>query len=290
MSKARLKLSSKHAGFASSLREPDGVTLDLPDPVSEQISDGVNRLVAEAALGRAAASTSPLEDEEPSGASGRAAQPGPSQPVPMEGCETAEAPASASTAGPAEAPAAQVAAKKEDEGARKPLLSDDCCTCYACNISVPYKEMMGQHMMSEGHIQSVAVFYGLKPRFTTPGRGFAPPAGLRSTSPASHLGGGPPRPQGTWLPVPSLGVELGMVDVAHPPFWRCPPQVEGQGKTPCQFIACGLCLRAAREREQAEIWFPLVCPRVFLFALQVELFSLNKQWHEPLACLWHVLA
>ena len=58
-----------------------------------------------------------------------------------------------------------VAAKKEDEGpaTRKPLLSDDCCTCYACNISVPYKEMMGQHMMSEGHIHSVAVFYGLKP-------------------------------------------------------------------------------------------------------------------------------
>ena len=80
----------------------------------------------------------------------------------MEGCEAAEAPA-ASTAGPVEAPAAKVAAKKEDEGARKPLLSDDCCTCYACKISVPDKEMMGQHMMSEGHIQSVAVFYGLKP-------------------------------------------------------------------------------------------------------------------------------
>ena len=147
----------------STLREPDGVTLDLPDPVSEQISDGVNRLVAEAAPGRAAAGTSPPGDEEPFGASGTAAQPGPSQPVPMEGCEAAEEPASASTAGPVEAPAAKVAAKKEDEGARKLLLSDDCCTCYACNISVPYNEMMGQHMMSEGHIQSVAVFYGLKP-------------------------------------------------------------------------------------------------------------------------------
>ena len=67
------------------------------------------------------------------------------------------------SAGPVEAPPSGVAAKKEDEGARKPLLSDDCCTCYACNISVPYKEMMGQHMMSEGHIHNVAVFYGLKP-------------------------------------------------------------------------------------------------------------------------------
>ena len=66
-------------------------------------------------------------------------------------------PATAS-AGPGEAPPAGVTAKKEDEGAR-----DDCCTCYACNISVPYKEMMGQHMMSEGHIHNVAVFYGLKP-------------------------------------------------------------------------------------------------------------------------------
>ena len=68
-------------------------------------------------------------------------------------------------AGPSEAPPSEVAAKVEDEvpGRRKPLLSDDCCTCYACNISVPYKEMMGQHMMSEGHIHNVAVFYGLKP-------------------------------------------------------------------------------------------------------------------------------
>ena len=52
-------------------------------------------------------------------------------------------PASASS-GPVEAPSAGVAVKKEDEGARKPLLSDDCCTCYACNISVPYKKHIAE--------------------------------------------------------------------------------------------------------------------------------------------------
>ena len=80
----------------------------------------------------------------------------------MDGTAAAKEPAS-SSAGPAGALSAEEAVKKEDEGVRKPLLSDDCCTCYACNISVPYKEMMGQRMMSEGHIHNVAVFYGLKP-------------------------------------------------------------------------------------------------------------------------------
>ncbi|CAE7609462.1 unnamed protein product, partial [Symbiodinium microadriaticum] len=90
----------------SSIRETDGLTLELSEPVNEQISAG-----------------SVAAKEQPSEA-----------------------------AGPVEAPPSGVAAKKEDEGpaTRKPLLSDDCCTCYACNISVPYKEMMGQHMMSEG--------------------------------------------------------------------------------------------------------------------------------------------
>ena len=144
-------------GALCTIREPDGVTLDLSDPVRDQISDGVLRLIAEAAPGRAAASTSPPGEEESSVASGAAAQPCPAQPVPMEGSEAAKEPASASSAGPVEAPPAGEAVKTEDEGARKPLLSDDCCTCYACNISVRYKEMMGQHMMSEGHIHNVAV-------------------------------------------------------------------------------------------------------------------------------------
>ena len=136
----------------STLREPDGLTLELSEPVNEQISDGVVRLVAEATADRATASSSPHQGVEPD------------QPGSEAGSEAAkEQPSEA--AGPVEAPPSGVAAKEEDEvpGRRKPLLSDDCCTCYACNISVPYKEMMGQHMMSEGHIHNVAVFYGLKP-------------------------------------------------------------------------------------------------------------------------------
>ena len=143
----------------SSIRETDGLTLELSEPVNEQISDGVVRLVAEATADRASASTSP-----PQGVEADAAQAKPDQPGSEAGSVAAkEQPSEA--AGPVEAPPSGVAAKKEDEGpaTRKPLLSDDCCTCYACNISVPYKEMMGQHMMSEGHIHSVAVFYGLKP-------------------------------------------------------------------------------------------------------------------------------
>ena len=149
----------------STLREPDGLTLELSEPVNEQISDGVVRLVAEATADRATASSSPHQGVEvsPAGATA-AAQAKPDQPGSEAGSEAAkEQPSEA--AGPVEAPPPGVAAKEEDEapGKRKPLLSEDCCTCYACNISVPYKEMMGQHMMSEGHIHNVAVFYGLKP-------------------------------------------------------------------------------------------------------------------------------
>ena len=43
----------------SSIRETDGLTLELSEPVNEQISDGVVRLVAEATADRASASTSP---------------------------------------------------------------------------------------------------------------------------------------------------------------------------------------------------------------------------------------
>ena len=42
----------------SSIRETDGLTLDLSEPVNEQISDGVVRLVAEATADRASASSS----------------------------------------------------------------------------------------------------------------------------------------------------------------------------------------------------------------------------------------
>ena len=42
----------------STLREPDGLTLELSEPVNEQISDGVVRLVAEATADRATASSS----------------------------------------------------------------------------------------------------------------------------------------------------------------------------------------------------------------------------------------
>ena len=147
----------------STIREPDGLTLELSEPVNEQISDGVVRLVAEATAERAAASSSPPQRVEVSSAAAKAAsQPKPDQPGSKAGVVAVKEQATAS-AGPVEAPPSGVTAKKEDEGARKPLLSDDCCTCYACNISVPYKEMMGQHMMSEGHIHNVAVFYGLKP-------------------------------------------------------------------------------------------------------------------------------
>ena len=127
--------------------------------MNEQISDGVVRLVA----GRS--QLLPPQGVEATPAAGAAAaQAKPDQPGSEAGIGAVkEQPAE--DAGPAEAPPSGVAAKKEDEvpGTRKPLLSDDCCTCYACNISVPYKEMMGQHMMSEGHIHNVAVFYGLKP-------------------------------------------------------------------------------------------------------------------------------
>ena len=131
----------------------------------KHISDGVVRLVAEATADRATASSSPHQGVEVASAAAEAAsQPQPDQPGATAGSVAVKEQATAS-AGPVEAPPSGVAAKKEDEvpGTRKPLLSDDGCTCYACNISVPYKEMMGQHMMSEGHIHNVAVFYGLKP-------------------------------------------------------------------------------------------------------------------------------
>ena len=149
----------------SILREPDGLTLELSVPVNEQISGGVVRLVAEATADRATGSTSPRQGVEVSpAAAAAAAQAKPDLPGSSAGTTAANEQPS-EVAGPSEAPPSEVAAKVEDEvpGRRKPLLSDDCCTCYACNISVPYKEMMGQHMMSEGHIHNVAVFYGLKP-------------------------------------------------------------------------------------------------------------------------------
>ena len=149
----------------STLREPDGLILELSEPVNEQISDGVVRLVAEATADRATASSSPRQGVEVSPAAATAAaQAKPDHPGSEAGSMAAKEQPS-EVAGPSEAPPSEVAAKEEDEvpGRRKPLLSDDCCTCYACNISVPYKEMMGQHMMSEGHIHNVAVFYGLKP-------------------------------------------------------------------------------------------------------------------------------
>ncbi|CAE7617054.1 hypothetical protein AK812_SmicGene43458 [Symbiodinium microadriaticum] len=145
------------------IREHDGVVLDLEDTVREQLADGVRRLVAEAVPGKPLASTSPSKDEEPKEEEGAASQPPPAEPQVPCSSEAAGEQASASSAGPTEGPARAEAVKKEDEGTRKPLLSDDCRTCYACNISVPYKEMMSQHMMSDWHIHNVAVFYGLKP-------------------------------------------------------------------------------------------------------------------------------
>ena len=77
-------------GALSTIREPDGVTLDLSEPVRDQISDGVLRLVAEATPDRVAASTSPPGDEESSAADGAAAQPNPDQPEAKAGSEAAK--------------------------------------------------------------------------------------------------------------------------------------------------------------------------------------------------------
>ena len=66
-----------------------------------------------------------------------------------------------------ESGAASAATKKgkaEEVGeGRKPLLSADCLTCNACGITVPSKEHMGSHMMTDLHVSNLAIFYGLKP-------------------------------------------------------------------------------------------------------------------------------
>ena len=64
----------------SSIREPDGITLELSESVRDQISDGVVRLVAEATAARAAASTSPhqgVEAAPAAAAQAKQVQPGP---------------------------------------------------------------------------------------------------------------------------------------------------------------------------------------------------------------------
>ena len=122
--------------------------LSCQSPSTSKSRDGVVRLVAEATADRATASSSPHQGVEVSpAAAAAAAQAKPDLPGSSAGTTAANEQPS-EVAGPSEAPPSEVAAKVEDEvpGRRKPLLSDDCCTCYACNISVPYKEMMGQHM------------------------------------------------------------------------------------------------------------------------------------------------
>ena len=145
----------------SSIREPDGITLELSESVRDQISDGVVRLVAEATAARAAASTSPHQGVEAAPAA--AAQAKQVQPGPPAGVSAVnEQPAEASVSD--EAPLSESVAKREDEvpATRRPLLSDNCLTCFACNVSVPNQELMGQHMMSEEHCRRVAVFFGLR--------------------------------------------------------------------------------------------------------------------------------
>ena len=145
----------------SSIREPDGITLELSESVRDQISDGVVRLVAEATAARAAASTSPHQGVE--AAPSATAQAEQVQPGPPAGVSAVkEQPAEASVSD--EAPLSESVAKREDEvpATRRPLLSDNCLTCFACNVSVPNQELMGQHMMSEEHCRRVAVFFGLR--------------------------------------------------------------------------------------------------------------------------------
>ena len=140
----------------NSIREHDGIVLELEATVNAQLAAGVRRLVAEAVPVKPSDSTSPPKDEGPLEGEGLAVKPPLAEPQePHIGSEAAGEQASASSEGQRADPAGTEAVKKEDEGARKPLLSDDCCTCYACNISVPYKEMMGQHMMSDWHAQKV---------------------------------------------------------------------------------------------------------------------------------------
>ena len=145
----------------SSIREPDGITLVLSESVRDQISDGVVRLVADATAARAAASTSPHQGVEAAPADtaqAKQVQPGP----PAGASAVKEQPAEASVSD--EAPLSESVAKREDEvpASRRPLLSDNCLTCFACNVSVPNQELMGQHMMSEEHCRRVAVFFGLR--------------------------------------------------------------------------------------------------------------------------------
>ena len=83
-----------------------------------------------------------------------------------------------------------------------------------------------------------------------------PPAGLRFASPASHRAVGFHALMGYGLPVPFLVIALGMVGTAVSPRHLGVAHTSGwTGQSPCQFIACRPGLRAAREREKAEIWF-----------------------------------
>ena len=119
--------------------------------------------MADVAEGEEGATTSPTGDEVPKEEEGGSAPPRHSSVLePEVGSLSGAAQATAFFARPA-APAPTEPAQPKDGGGRKPLLSEDCCTCYACNISVPHKEMMGQHMMTDSHVHNVAVFYGLKP-------------------------------------------------------------------------------------------------------------------------------
>ena len=70
-----------------------------------------------------------------------------------------------------------------------------------------------------------------------------PPSWVEARLPSVSPGCGSPRPHGTVTsPFPRS---------TPPPLWRCPPQVEGQGK-PLSIHCMQTCLRAALERGKAE--------------------------------------
>ena len=68
-----------------------------------------------------------------------------------------------------------------------------------------------------------------------------PPSWVEVRLPSVSPGCGTPRPHGTWLPVPSLGVGLGKVEGSSSATLAM-PTTGGRtgGKLPCQFIACRL--------------------------------------------------
>ena len=203
----------------SSIRETDGLTLELSEPVNEQISDGVVRLVADA--DRAAASSSPPQGVEVSSAVAEAAaQPKPDQPGSKAGSVAVKEQATAS-AGPDQAPPSGVTVKKEDVRRTHPQ-----CGCV---------------LRTQTPVRVMAVVLHAWERVR-------PPSWVEVRLPSVSPGCGAPCPHGTWLPVPSLGVGLGKVEGSSSATLAMPTRI------PLSIHCMRTCLRAALVRGKAEIW------------------------------------